>query len=129
MDLKKAVLFSEKTGHVFLATADAFGNPYIAVAGKLLLTPQGHIEIDDWFTEKTFSNIWENKNVFILVWDICSKSRIQLSGEVLDVEGSGGYINGYVPTIEDKSEYPQEERKLIVKINRITETKPSIVAV
>ncbi len=45
--LQKAEQLVARSGHVFVATADSKGWPYVAAAGRLALTPDKHVIVTE----------------------------------------------------------------------------------
>ncbi len=113
---------AEELGHIFIATSNTEGVAHLAASGKLELNHEGMIEVTSWFCPVTVDNLNTNSNVTLLVWDAKTDKGYQLIGEQVKVEELH-MLNGYAPDIENKSPIPQIERKLIVRVNKITEFK------
>ena len=120
--LKKAVGFSKRIGFVCVATADRMGMPHIATAGKMDLTDEGYLAITEWFCPGTTANLQTNKFVSIVVWDRDSDSGYQMIGTVEKIEELG-ILNGYAPDIEFLPPLPQVQRRLLIKVHKITDFK------
>ena len=55
--LQKAVDLAAKVKHVFLATADLHGWPHLTAAGKLVVTPERHLLVREWFCPGAMANL------------------------------------------------------------------------
>lgn len=120
--LKQAIELSNKLGHVFLSTADASGVPHIAAAGKIIMDPDGLVEVTAWFCPGTVGNLHVNPRIALVVWDAKSDTGYQLIGTSEKTEELH-MINGYAPGIEGKSPAPQVERKLTIRVDKIIDFK------
>ncbi len=120
--LKKAVVLSQRIGSVCVATADRRGVPHIATAGKMDMNDEGCLAITEWFCPGTMANLQMNKFVSIVVWDRDSDSGYQMLGKLEKIEELG-ILNGYAPDIESGPPLPQVERRLLIKIEKITDFK------
>ena len=118
--LEKAVGLSRKTGFVCVATADRNGIPHIATASKMELEDEGCLAITEWFCPGTTANLQTNKFVSIVVWDRDSDSGYQMLGKLERIEELG-ILNGYAPDIEPWPPLPQVERRLLIKVQKITD--------
>lgn len=120
--LKKAVGLSRRIGFVCVATADRRGMPHIATAGKMELADEGYLAITEWFCPGTMANLQTNKFVSIVVWDRDSDSGYQMLGKLERIEELG-ILNGYAPDLESGPPLPQVERRLLIKVQKITDFK------
>jgi len=120
--LKKAVRLGEELEHVFVATADTAGLPHVAVAGKISLEFEDRVAVMEWFCPATVANLAANPSIGLIVWNQKTDMGYQLLGECEKVEELG-IMNGYSPGLEDQKLLPQVERKIIVRINKITDFK------
>jgi hypothetical protein len=120
--LNQAVALAQKLQHVFIATTDGKGLPYLAAAGKLALTPAGRVAVAAWFCPTTFANLQKNRRVALVVWEPKEDLGYQLVGEAEKVEEIA-MMNGYAPGIEPKSPLPQVERQLLVRVDKIIDFK------
>ena len=118
--LKKAVSLSRRIGFICIATAESRGMPHIATAGKMELADEGYLSITEWFCPGTIANLQTNKFVSIVVWDRDSDSGYQMLGELEKIEELG-ILNGYAPDIESMPPLPQVERRLLIKVQKITD--------
>jgi hypothetical protein len=118
--LKKAVRLGEELGHVLVATADTAGLPHVAAAGKISLESEDRVAVMEWFCPRTVANVKVNRRVSVVVWNQKSDLGFQLLGKCEKVE-EVGMMNGYSPGLEDQKPLPQVERKLIVRIEKITD--------
>jgi hypothetical protein len=120
--LKKAITLAEELGHIFVATSNNAGITHIGAAGKVILNDESLLEVTSWFCPETVKNIQTNNNVTLLVWDSRNDRGYQLFGISEKVEELH-MLDGYVPEIEGKSPIPQIQRKLVIRLNKITEFK------
>ncbi len=120
--LKKAVRLGEELGHVFVATANTAGLPHVAVAGKISLEFEDRVAVMEWFCTVTVANLAANRSIGLIVWNQKTDTGYQLLGECEKVEELC-MMDGYSPGLEDQKPLPQVERKLIVRINKITDFK------
>jgi hypothetical protein len=120
--LKKAVRLGEELEHVFVATADTAGLPHVAVAGKISLEFEDRVAVMEWFCAATVANLEANRSIGLIVWGQKADMGYQLLGACKKVEELG-MMNGYSPGLEDQKPLPQVERKLIVRIDKITDLK------
>jgi hypothetical protein len=118
--LKKAVKLGEELKHVFVATADTAGLPHVAAAGKISLESEDHVAVMAWFCPGTVTNLEANRSIGLVVWDQKTDMGYQLLGNCEKIQELG-MMNGYLPGLEDQDPLPQVERKLIVRINKITD--------
>ena len=118
--LKKAVSLSRRIGFICIATAESSGMPHIATAGKIELADEGYLSITEWFCPGTIANLQTNKFVSIVVWDRDSDSGYQMLGKLEKIEELG-ILNGYAPDIESMPPLPQVERRLLIKVQKITD--------
>lgn len=112
-----ALRLSGKLGHVFIATADAAGQPHMAAAGRLRRAPGDRLAVEAWFCPGTMENLQSNNRIAIVVWESDPDHGYQLVGEVEQVEDVA-VLNGYAPELEQRPVLPQVERKLIVRVER-----------
>ena len=118
--LQKAIVLAAKVERVWVATADAEGMPHIAAAAKLESDDQETIEVTEWFCPGTTANLQTNKFVSIVVWDRDSDSGYQMLGKLEGIEELG-ILNGYAPDLESGPPLPQVERRLLIKVQKITD--------
>ena len=116
--LQNAVALAQKTGHLYLATADANAIPHMAAAGKLSSKSQDTIEVTEWFCPGTVANLEQNKSIAIAVWDCPCDVGYQLLGRVERIDDMA-ILDGYATGIETKHKYPQSEKQLLIKIDKI----------
>ena len=120
--LEKAIDLSQRIGFVCVATADREGMPHIATAGKMELLDEGCLAIREWFCPGTIANLQTNKFMSVMVWDRDSDSGYQMLGKLEKIEELG-ILNGYAPDIESGPPLPQVERRLLIKVEKITNFK------
>lgn len=114
----KAVGLGQKTGQVFIATADPNGLPHIASAGTLQTVSEHHVEVGAWFCPGTVINLRQNRLIALVVWEPDTDIGYQLSGEVETINDSF-MLDGYSPEIESKTPQPQTYRSLLIRIDRV----------
>jgi hypothetical protein len=122
--LREVQELAVRAGHVFIATADPRGQPHVAAAGRLALTPERHILVTEWFCPVTLSNLQSNPRLSVVVWDAATDSGYQLTGELEAVKETGT-IDGYAPNVEGRRNMPQVERQLLLHVNKVLEFKRS----
>ena len=120
--LEKAIGLSRRVGFICIATADRKGMPHIATAAKMELADEGYLAITEWFCSGTTANVQTNKFVSIVVWDRDSDSGYQMLGKLEKME-EVGILNGYAPDIESGPPLPQVKRRLLIKVEKITDFK------
>ena len=118
--LKEAIGLSQRTGFICIATADGKGMPHIATAGEMELTEEGCLAIREWFCPGTVVNLQTNKFISTVVWDRDSDIGYQMPGTLEKIEELG-VLNGYAPDLESKPPLPQVERRLLIKVQKITD--------
>jgi hypothetical protein len=114
--------FMESTGRAIVASADALGNPHLAVGQDLRVVDPDHLVFEAWFCPKTLENVSGNPKVAIAVTDPSSGMGFQLAG-VVENTSEVGILNGYVPGVEEPGT-PQVESRLVVRIIRLMEFSP-----
>jgi predicted pyridoxine 5'-phosphate oxidase superfamily flavin-nucleotide-binding protein len=112
--LKEVVELSLCVDYVFIATADAKGLPHIAGVGSLADTSEGLVAIQEWFCPTTVSNLKENPNISIIIWDPSRDFGYQMLGQLERIE-EVGILDGYVPEKEAESRLPQEKERLLIR--------------
>jgi hypothetical protein len=105
-------------GHLFPATADAAGSPHIAVVKDIEPGPGDSVLLTMWPCQYTFANLEKNPNVSLVIWQPEKDTGYQLCGKVEDIENVA-VLNGYLPGLENKKHYPQEEIKVRVRIKKV----------
>ena len=115
--LKKIADLGEKIGHVFVVTADASGVPHLAVARELTSPAKGRVAVKAWFCQGTVSNIQENPQINLSVWDPKMDIGYQLIGEIENVEELA-LLDGYIPKLAELP-LPQSERRLIIRVDKV----------
>jgi len=120
--LELAVDLAAETGTVFVATADDKAMPHIAGAGKIELIEKDCLAVTEWFCPRTVDNLQKNRKVSIVVWDKSSDAGFQLLGQLQKIEDMR-VLDGYVPALEGRPPLPQIEKRLIVRIDKISDFK------
>ena len=118
--LSRAERLAAKTGHVFIATADAKGWPHLAAARRLDITRDGHARLTEWFCPGTVANLQVNPRLAIVVWDATTDAGYQIIGELESIKDVG-VLDGYSPREEKRHPVPQIERQLLVHIDRVVD--------
>src|SRR3989338_11406347 len=116
--IKRAVAMAKEVGHLFLATADAAGSPHLAVVKDIGAGPGGSVLLTMWPCQSTFANLAKNPNVSLVIWRPEKDTGYQLCGKVEYIENVA-VLNGYLPGLENKKHYPQEEIKVRVRIQKV----------
>ncbi|MFP3983111.1 MAG: pyridoxamine 5'-phosphate oxidase family protein [Desulfurivibrionaceae bacterium] len=119
--IKEAAAIFEKTGFVWVATADDKGIPHISIAKKLTVESDNMVNLTEWFCPGTVNNIDKNPAISIVSWDKNTNTGHQLIGTVINIK-EVGMQDGF--TGESKpAETPQVEREFDVKVEYILEFK------
>ncbi len=118
--LSEAVRLAERVGYAFVTTSDDKGWPHLAMAGRMTITPEGHIAVAEWFCPGTVKNLQLNPKLGIVVWDSASDTGYQLVGELEELKDIS-MLDGFTPG--EPLTVPQVERQLIVHIDRMMEFK------
>ncbi len=120
--LKLAVDLAAATGFVLVATADDKAMPHIAGAGRVELIGRDCLAVTEWLCPRTVDNLQKNRRVSIIVWDKPSDTGFQLLGRLEKTEDMR-VLDGYAPALEGCPPLPQIEKRLFVKIERISDFK------
>ena len=115
--LKEAVSLADEVGYAFVATTNEDGLPHMASAGKLTLDPQQQVVLAEWFCPRTVSNVRENQQIALVVWDVDGDIGYQLLGKVQDMR-EVAMLDGYAPD-EEEGILPQVERELLISVNEV----------
>jgi hypothetical protein len=116
-NLKNAIALSTRLKNVYIATAGANSIPHIAAAGPL--TMRGDlVGVSAWYCPQTLANVGNGRQIAIAVWDKEADSGYQLTGRCEKVE-EVAVMDGYSPKTETKATYPQVERMLLVRVEKI----------
>lgn len=111
------LLFQLRLKHVFIATTDASASPHIAVAGPLAM--QGELlGVSAWYCPQTLSNIEKNRQIAVAVWDKTADAGYQIIGQCEKIEDIA-VMDGFFPQIEGQTVFPQVEKRLHVRIEKI----------
>ena len=115
--LEEAVSLADEMGYVFVATTNEDGLPHMASAGKLTLDPQKHVVLAEWFCPRTVSNVKENQQISLVVWDADGDTGYQPLGDVQDMR-EVAMLDGYAPE-EEGTHLPQVERELLIEARQV----------
>ncbi|MBE0575883.1 MAG: pyridoxamine 5'-phosphate oxidase family protein [Desulfuromonadales bacterium] len=113
-----AVELGKRMKHVFVATADSRGLPHLAAAGTISAVSESHIAIEAWFCPGTVQNILCNSLISVVAWDPATDIGHQILGEIEKIEETA-MTDGFSPDIETKAQFPQTERKLIIRVDKV----------
>jgi hypothetical protein len=126
VDILKAVeALAQKTGHVFIATADTVGQPHIAAAGGLQITSKRRLAVTGWFCTETQANLDVNPRVALVVWDREFDHGYQVIGW-REREQDIAMLDGFAPETETDRFYPQVERELILRADSVFEFRHTL---
>jgi hypothetical protein len=109
-------------GRLLIASADRENRPHIAAAGSIGMAAADRIAVSSWFCPATISNVAENPQVAVVIWDLVSDSGHQLLGRVETVQELE-FLDGYLP--EKDFELPQVERRLVIVVDKVIAFSPS----
>ena len=118
--LQAAVDLAKNLKHVFVATADCEGMPYVASAADIMLASENRVAVQEWFCTDTVRNVSENPLIAVVVWDAESDKGYQLLGIVEDIKELA-MLDGYAPGTEGVAPLPQVRRQLLIRVDRILE--------
>lgn len=118
--LQEAIALAGETGRVFVGTADGSGLPHIAAAGEMgMIDGSGStVSVSSWFCPGTIANLQANPWVSLVVWNQEQDVGYQLIGRAVKTEDIA-MMDGYVGDREEKTPLPQEERRIIVEVEKI----------
>jgi len=114
--IDEAVKMGTRVGYVLVATCDDKGLPHLAASRRIEAEPGGHVAVSEWFCPGTLSNLSENPQISVVVWDPASDRGYQLTGKSIAVEDTA-MLDGYSPTMETAP--PQVERKIRIRVGKI----------
>ncbi len=117
--IRSAVQLADKLAHIFVATADSRGIPHMTAAGEIRQDSANHVSVAAWFCPGTLANLKHNKQISVVVWDASDDHGFQLLGQVEQIEELA-MLNGFAPEIESQPPMPQVERRLRVRVDKIT---------
>lgn len=115
--LDRALSLFDQVGRVLVATANAGGQPHLAVAGKFALGTEGQVIVTEWFCPTTVSNLGQNGQVALVIWDRTRDIGFQITGWVTEV-AERAVVNGYLPG-EEEMPIPQAERELWITVDQV----------
>jgi len=116
--IERAVALAQKLQHAFVGTSNRDGTPHIAAAASLNITEDENLAVASWFCPATVSNLQENRNVSVVVWNPETDEGVQLVGTVKAIEETA-IMDGYAPELETAQPSPQVERRLVVKVEKV----------
>jgi hypothetical protein len=103
---------------LFVATSDEKGVPHIAAAKSISKPEEGRIAVTDWFCPETVVNAAGGRPVSIVIWDSVRDEGHQIVGRIAAVEELA-IMNGYLPGEDEKNSLPQQERRLIIDVEKV----------
>jgi hypothetical protein len=115
--LDQAVALAKRVKHILIATSDINGVPHIAAAGAMVRIDNS-IGIYSWYCPVSLSNIRQHPEVSVVVWDTATDTGFQIIGAFERMEDVA-FLDGYSPRTEDRTTYPQVERQIVIKVERI----------
>jgi hypothetical protein len=107
-----------KKSLVLVATSDEEGVPHIAAANSIGKPEAGRIAVTDWFCPETVANATSGRSVAIVIWDSVLDEGHQIVGRVAAVEELA-IMNGYLPGEDERVPLPQQERRLIIDVEKV----------
>ncbi len=116
--IRQAVDLGNRMKHIFVSTSNSRGLPHLAAAGTIRRVSEDHIAVEAWFCPGTVQNLHDNPMISVVAWDPETDIGHQLLGEVEKVEEIA-IMNGFSPDIESKTQLPQAERKLIIRVDKV----------
>lgn len=116
--LNAAAELARRTGHVFVATADAKGMPHIAAASQLEANEGETVTITEWFCPGTVENLQSNDHVAVVVWDEKADRGYQLLGRLEQMKDVG-IMNGFAPGVEQMPPLPQVAKELRIHVEKV----------
>lgn len=120
ISLRDVELLVRQVGHVFIATADPEGFPHIAAAERAHVISDRELSVTGWFCSQTEANLARNPRAAIVVWDPGFDHGYQVIG-MREREEEIAIMDGYATGLEDEGGYPQVERELLLRVDRILE--------
>lgn len=115
--LQRVRELAQRVGYVMVATADAAGNPHVAAATGLNVRSDGLLSITEWFCPGTLSNLDENLQISVVIWDSAQDNGYQLLGKVERVEDLA-IMDGLEGTAGQTTTMPQVQRRMIVRVSK-----------
>ena len=116
--VRKAVQFSKRLRHTFVATAGREGLPHVAAGGEASLGDDGLLHVVGWYCPTTTQNLEDNRLVSLVFWDPETDFGYQLLGEVEDIREKA-ILDGYGPETKEPAVLPQVERELLVRVKEV----------
>ena len=100
-----------------VASADASGNPHLALGSGIKVIDGQHLLLENWYCQTTLQNLDQNPRVAIAVMAQDLKVGYQFIGKV--VHGFDiAILGGYAPEAEPPGE-PQALTRIVVKVEEI----------
>ena len=116
--IARAVALAARQAHVWLATADADGQPHVTTAAQLIGVDGRRVALREWFCPVTVENVEQRPRVAVVVWPGGEADGYQLIGRVERVEPHE-MLDGYDPALEHTAPLPQVERDLVLRVERV----------
>jgi hypothetical protein len=112
-----AVAMAARTKFLIVSTAGQDCEPHIAVAGRM--ETQGELlSISSWYCPVTLANIELHPKISVAVWDAGTDTGYQLIGK-LERLYDLAMLDSFAPQIESVAVYPQVERQLVIRVEKI----------
>jgi len=109
--------FMEGIALAMVASADASGNPHLALGSDIKVMDGQHLMLENWYCQTTLQNLEQNPRIAIAVMADDMKIGYQFIGQLahgFDV----ALLSGYVPAVESPGE-PQALTRIVVKVEEI----------
>ena len=116
---KQALDLAKNKGKVFLASANAEGNPYMIVAEKIEPLFENFLEIKRCICSQTIRNLWENPHLALYICLGDNEPGYQMTGILSEIKDLPFSENSLSRRNDDTSKRDSEIR-LIVKIEEVT---------
>ncbi len=118
--INEAIEIAQKLQYFFVATANKRGVPHVATAGRIKVNTPERLEVSFWFCPQTLSNLQDNKQVSLIIWDAARNRGVQIQGRVEDMQVEE-VLDGFAPDSEEEKYLPQVCWWLLVKIDSVME--------
>lgn len=109
----------ENLPYVFVATADASGQPHMAIGEQVTISGDSLLIFENWFCPATLQNIACNSQVSVVAVVPDTGKGFQMLGSVVN-SSETAILDGYDPTV-NVPEVPQVLMRFTVKIDRVLE--------
>ncbi|GFO53958.1 hypothetical protein GMSM_09650 [Geomonas sp. Red276] len=110
-------LFAESTGHAFVATSDARGNPHLAAGRDVAVPAPNRLVFEEWFCPMTMQNLQENPQIAVAIVDPATGNGFQFVGRVEKTEETA-VLDGFLPGTEPPG-LPQVQWRLEIRVESV----------